>query len=351
MKGNTVLCLILLLCVICIPFLALGAAIPDKTSSSSSSSSSSQVQSSSPTSTSPPSSSSGASSSPVKTNGQSFKILDEKSKKILTVSDRDFLYGAIVTEMSPANRPEALKAQAVAAYTYYSHLRQQQKESPSSALNGADFSADTQNWEIYVSKDQMKDRWGSNFDSYYNKLTAIVDAVYGQTLQSDGELITSTYFAISAGKTESAKDIWGSSCSYLVPVASPGDVYAGGYQTTVAVTEAQFKVTAQKQWPKVTFANDASKWIGTCTRTNSGSVETVAIGNQTVKGCDVRSAFNLRSANFTVSYAKGKFTFIVKGWGHGVGMSQAGAEYMASQGSTYQQILAWYYPGTTLANE
>lgn len=269
---------------------------------------------------------------------------------MITVDDREFLYGATAAEMSPAEQPEALKAQAVAAYTYYSHLRTQQKAKPTAALNGADFSANTQNWEIYVNKDQMKARWGSNFDSYYNKLKTAVDAVFGQTLQSNGELITATYYAISAGKTEAAADIWGNACSYLVPVASPGDVYASGYQTTVALTPDQFKAAAQKQWPAMSFAGDASKWIGASKRTNSGSVETILIGGKSVKGSDARTAFGLRSANFTVSYASNKFTFTVKGYGHGVGMSQVGAVYMASQGSTYKEILAWYYPGTTLVS-
>ena len=350
MKGNAALCLILLLCLLCIPFIAMGASIPDKTKTSSAPSSSQQKSTPSAKSSAKPSqpSSSSAASSSATVSGASFKIMDETSKKIITVSDRDFLYGATAAEMSPASQPEALKAQAVAAYTYYSHLRAQQKEKPTAALNGADFSANTQGWSIYVTKDQMKARWGSNFDSYYNKLTTITDAVYGQTLQSNGELITATYYAISAGKTEAASDIWGSNCSYLVPVASPGDVYASGYQTTVTLTSDQFKAAALKQWPTIKFTGDASKWIGASKCTNSGSVETIVIGGQTVKGSDVRTAFGLRSANFTVSFAANKFTFTVKGYGHGVGMSQVGAVYMASQGATYKEILAWYYPGTTL---
>lgn len=344
MKGNTALCLILLLCILCIPFISMGTSIPDKTKTSSSqhkSASSSQSAAQTPKS---------SSSSPVKAKGTSFKIMDEKSKQILTVSDHDFLYGAIAAEMSPTDQPEALKAQGVAAYTYFCRIRAQQRAKPTAELNGADFTASTQNWGNYVTKDQMKARWGNHFDSYYSKLTKIVDAVYGQTLQSNGELITATYYAISAGKTEAASDIWGSSCSYLVPVASPGDVYANGYQTTVVLTADQIKAAAQKQWPAMSFSGDAAKWIGESKRTNSGSVETIVIGGKTVKGSDVRSAFGLRSANFTVSFTNKKFTFTVKGWGHGVGMSQAGADYMASQGTTYKDILAWYYPGTALVN-
>lgn len=105
----------------------------------------------------------------------------------------------MAAEISPTYHPEAIKAQAVAAYTYYSSLRQTQRQSPNSALKGADFAASPSEWLTYVSEDQMRERWGDNFDSYYKDLTEAIDAVLGQTLQQDGQLITATYYAISAG--------------------------------------------------------------------------------------------------------------------------------------------------------
>jgi stage II sporulation protein D len=331
MKGKAMLAILLFLLMFLIPFLSMGAEIPDKTGTAS------QQSTSQP------------GTSPQVQSGPGFKILDTTSGKVISADDRSFLYGAIATEMSPTAPQEALKAQGVAAYTYYSHLREQQKLSPSAGMNGADFSADTQNWQIYVTKEQMQTRWGSNFEAYYNKLTPVVDAIYGQVLKSDGELIDATYYAISSGKTETSEDIWGGKRSYLISVASPGDVFAGGYQTTVTLTADQFKTAALKAAPKADLSGDAASWVGAGKRTASGSVESILIGGATVTGSTARSAFGLRSANFTVTYVNGSFTFVVKGYGHGVGMSQAGAEYMANQGATYQQILAWYYPTTTLA--
>ena len=95
----------------------------------------------------------------------------------------------MAAEISPTYHPEAIKAQAVAAYTYYSSLRQTQRQSPNSALKGADFAASPSEWLTYVSEDQMRERWGDNFDSYYKDLTEAIDAVLGQTLQQDGQLI------------------------------------------------------------------------------------------------------------------------------------------------------------------
>ena len=347
MKGTTALCLLFFLLLLLIPLVALGAKTPGKGHNASSAPPESSV-SRAVSSSSPGSSSAAGSVKPTAADG-TFRILDESTQAVLTVSDKEFLYGAMVTEMSPQSETEALKAQAVSAYTYYSRLRAQRREKPEESLKGADFSADTKNWKIYTTREQMQQKWGKNFDAYYKKLTGVVDAVSGQSLQSDGELICATYYAISSGKTEAASDIWGGNYSYLVPVASPGDVFAGGYSTTVTLTDDELKEKAQKQWPGLALSGDPSGWFGKAERTASGSVKTIALGGKEVKGEDARTAFGLRSANFTVTHGDKGFTFSVRGYGHGVGMSQAGAQYMASQGSSYEEILAWYYPGTTLA--
>lgn len=330
-KETAFLCLLLFTAMFLIPFLAMGGSakenkrIPDEGSSAPSGSPSSV-----PT-------------------GSSFKIQDTSQNRVLTVDDRDFLYGAVAAEMSPKAGTEALKAQAVAAYTYYGRLREQQRQKPSSSLNGADFSADTQNWNRYVTKEQMQAKWKENFDGYYFALTSAVDAVFGQVLRYNGELIDATYFAISSGNTEASADVWGGKAPYLVSVASPGDLFAGGYQTVVSLTEDQFKAAVLKAAPKANLSAAAGQWVGTEERSAAGAVKSIVIGGQKLTGNQARNAFGLRSANFTVGYADGKFTFRVKGYGHGVGMSQVGAEYMASEGSDYREILSWYYPGTSLA--
>ncbi|WP_326522397.1 stage II sporulation protein D [Faecalispora sporosphaeroides] len=331
--------MILFLLLLLIPLIALGAKIPDKESGPPTSSAAENR---------PPAPQSAASQESTRTSAV-FKILDEPTGEVLTVDDKEFLYGAVATEMSPESPIEALKAQAVSAYTYYSRLRTQQKEKPDASLKGADFSADISGWKLYTTKAEMQKRWGGKFDTYYQTLEKVADAVYGQTLQEDGQLICATYYAISSGNTEAAKDIWGGDYSYLVPVASPGDLYASGYSTTVALAPQQVQQASQKQWG-ISLNGDPSKWFGKAERTSSGSVKNQTLGGKTVKGGEVRTAFGLRSANYTVTYANDKFTFSVKGYGHGVGMSQAGAEYMARHGSDYKQILEWYYPGAKLVS-
>ncbi len=361
-KGVIFLLSLLLLVLLVVPCFALGASIgddvkvhfsssepPEDTAPPSQAESTAQdaaAPSSQASEPAPPSSETPVSSA-VQAPAGTFKILDSVTGETLEVDDRTFVIGTVAAEISPTYHPEAIKAQAVAAYTYYSSLRQTQKTSPTPALKGADFAASPSQWLTYVSEDQMRERWGEQFDAYYKNITDAVDAVLGQTLQQDGQLITATYYAISAGTTEDAKEVFGNSRSYLVPVASPGDVYADGYSTTVSLSQEEFKNAAQSTW-NCTLEGDPASWVGQVTNDASGYVSSIVIGGQARKGTEARTAFGLRSANFEVTYENGTFTFHVRGYGHGVGMSQVGAEYMANQGSLYDEILAWYYPNTTL---
>ncbi|MFU0831367.1 MAG: Stage II sporulation protein D [Oscillospiraceae bacterium] len=325
-RGEFLLGLILFLAMFLIPFAALGNSATGKTNTPQEKSSQSQPL-------------------PAKT---SFHILDTSTNDIVTVDDRSFLIGAVAAEMSPNAEAEALKAQAVACYTYYSRLREIQKKMPDSSLNGADFSADLKNGQIYLTEDLRKARWGSHYDEYTQALNSAIDPVFGQVLRSNGELIEATYYAISSGNTESSAEVWGGERPYLVSVASPGDRFAGGYQTTVTLTVDKMKSNILSVAPEANLSADPSEWVGSAVRTTAGTVKSIVLGGKSVSGNDVRFQFGLRSANFTVNYSDGKFVFHVLGYGHNVGMSQAGAQYMAKQGADYKQILSWYYPTTTL---
>lgn len=348
-KGAVWLVLALLLGVITLPCFALGVAV-DKTTEPLAQSSTAE---SAPESAAPePESSAAAPQEVVSTEPEpkmtgSFHILNTETDEVFEVDDRTFVIGTVAAEIAPTYHPEAIKAQAVAAYTYYSSLRQTQAETPNAALKGADFSASPTQGLTYVTKTQLEQRWGDKFAEYYGAIETAVDAVLGQTLQQNGALITATYYAISGGTTEDAKEVFGNARSYLVPVASPGDVYAQGYRTVKTLTAEEFKAAVQNTWGNA-LEGDPSTWVGTVTNDASGYVASITIGGQVRKGTQARTTFGLRSANFAVTYTDGVFTFDVKGYGHGVGMSQVGAQYMAEQGAAYHEILAWYYPNTEL---
>ena len=325
-RGEILLGLILFLAMFFIPFAAIGSSAASKDGSQAGKN---------------------PSSGPAIT-GSSFHIMDSGTKQILTVGDREFMTGGVAAEMSPSAETEALKAQAVACYTYYSRLREIQKKTPDASLNGADFSADLQNGQIYLTDDLRRKRWGSHYDEYAQALKTAIDPVFGQALRSSGELIEATYYAISSGNTESSADVWGGARPYLVSVASPGDRFAGGYQTTVTLPTDKMKTAILAAAPDANLSGDPSGWVGTAERTAAGSVKNIPLGGKSITGNAARAAFGLRSANFTVNYSNGQFTFLVLGYGHDVGMSQTGAQYMAKEGANYRQILSWYYPSTTL---
>lgn len=322
-KGVLLLCLLLFLAMLLIPLASLGGGGPGGESGSS-----------------------GGGSLPKRAaTGRQFLIRDTSAGKVLSVDDSAFLRGAIAAEMSPEAPPEALKAQGVAAYTYYSRIREAKRKEAGST---SDFDADPVNWSVYVTDSEMKKRWGDSYQKYSGALDAAAKAVSGQVLQYGGQLIDATYFAISAGSTEDAADVWGSKCPYLVSVASPWDAFAGGCQTSASFSESDFRARVQKAAPKASFPTSADGWVGTVDRSSVGTVKTISVGGQSLTGGQIRTAFGLRSANFTLAHTNGQFVFTVKGYGHGVGMSQTGAEGMARQGASYREILSWYYPGTKL---
>lgn len=276
-----------------------------------------------------------------KSLNNTFHILDNANGKVIDVPENEFICLNVATEMPPSFSDEAIKAQAIAAYTYFSHLREQTK-------NTFDFSVDSSTSNLYTTKDLLKEKWGSNFDTYYNKFSSNVNSVFGLKIKCNGETIVASYHAISSGNTEASVDVFGGEKSYLIAVPSPGDLFAPNYKTLCEFTTDQLKQHLIAKWSNIDLDPDPSKWIGSIERTPSGMVKSVKIGSISTNGIEVRSALSLRSSDFDVAYNDNKFKFTVKGYGHSVGMSQYGAEYMAKQGTSYKEILHWYYPGTSI---
>lgn len=279
---------------------------------------------------------------------RTFKILDEADNTVYEVDDMDFIYSNVATEMPPTFEDEALKAQAVASYTYFSRQRKLNRENPPDDLLGADFKVDSKNFNQYASKDRLKERWKDNFDTYFNKIKSAVDSVSGQVIKDNDDIIVCAYHAISSGNTENSLDAFSSEKPYLTPVPSPGDLLAPGYMTVKEFTKDEFVEILKSNFKDITLPSDPASYIGQSIKTDSGMVKTIKIGSIDIKGSEIRNAFSLRSANFDLEFKDDKFIFTVKGYGHGVGMSQYGANYMAKQGADYKQILNWYYKGTTV---
>lgn len=278
-------------------------------------------------------------------NEKYFKVLDESLGEILKIPDKEFLIGVVASEMPATFEEEALKAQAVASYTYFCRARSKNRSS-----KDYDFTVNTKKQENYITKEQMENKWNNNFEKYYNKIKNAVTSVFGEVVEDGGEPILAVYHAMSSGKTEKSSDVFGGDLKYLQSVESPGDKLAPGYESVVEVSVENFKSNLSSINKNCKLEGDPNFWIKNSVKTEAGTVKFINICEIDFKGSDIRKAFCLRSAVFEVDYEseKRKFVFTVRGYGHGVGMSQQGARYMAKNGSTYKQILNWYYPETEI---
>ena len=272
-----------------------------------------------------------------------FSILVDTT--VVELDDREFLIRTLAMEMSPTYHEEALKAQAVAAYTYYGRRREAQQKQPDPALQGAHFVTPDALFPGNYATAGLKARWGDAYDTNYNKICRAVDAVLGQTITHQGALIDACYFALSGGSTESAAVVWGADIPYLQAVASPGDTLSPTCESRVSFTADELKEKIKVAYGEVTFGEDPAGWLGEATRSPAGTVTALPVCGTTLTGAQVRTALGLRSACFTAVYSEGNFQFTVKGYGHGVGMSQYGADYLARQGYSYKEILQYYYTG------
>lgn len=272
-----------------------------------------------------------------------FLIEDQSTGEVQQVPRRDYLIGAVAAEMPLSWPDEALKAQAVAAHSYVLYCRDH-----TTAANGAWLSADPARRQGYLTDAVLHSYWGARYDANYIRLSALVDSVLTQVLCYEGAPAGTSYFAISNGRTEASENVWGTALPYLVSVDSSTDLSADHYEYALTLSAQQ---TAQQLAALGLTADLAApeQWFGTPEYTAAGYVAALPVCGQRITGTALRQALGLRSTCFTVRYESGAFCFTTKGYGHGVGLSQWGAKALAEQGQNFADILAHYYPGTSLS--
>lgn len=267
------------------------------------------------------------------------KIKVLKDGNIIEYSAKDYVFGVVAAEMPALYDEEALKAQAVAAYTFACYRLQNNTNAE------YDISAEPDAAQCFITRSEATARWGEKADEYTKKIDNCVNAVEGELLTYDGMPVFAAYHAISSGKTNSCADVWGSDLPYLKSVSSVGDSLADKYLSEVTFSSEE---VAEKLKDIATVSGEAQNYFGNIKTTDNGYVKALTFCGKTVSGAEICSALDLRSSNFEITFVDGKFTFTVKGYGHGVGMSQTGADYMAKQGSSYEEILLHYYTDVTL---
>ena len=241
----------------------------------------------------------------------------------------DWLPGVVAAEMPASFAPEALRAQAVAARTY---ILQRVR---GGAANHPEAGVCDQYTCCCARKDDaaLREQWGADYAHNMARIRQAVTDTDGQYLTYGGQLIRAVFHASSAGATESSAALWSGDAPYLVSVSSPETAQdVPNYVSTAEIAADAVRTAVRDRYPDCVLGDDPGTWFGT----------------ETLTGAQVRALFSLRSAAFSVAYGGGTFTFTVTGSGHGIGMSQYGANVMALRGSGYADILAHYYPGTTL---
>jgi stage II sporulation protein D len=242
---------------------------------------------------------------------------------------------------------EALKAQAVASHTYALYQSMTSKDDKS--LMGADFSNDPAKYQAYFTDEEIRRYYGDKYDEYYGRICAAVDEVADMILVYNDEPIVAAFHSMSSGITESAENIWGQKIEYLVPCKSESDTDAPGFCEGYTFTAEELRARLMTVYEDLSFPEKYNEWFTVSNRSSSGTVLSLSAGNTTISGAEFRELLSLRSANFEISYdGDGKFSVTTRGYGHGVGMSQYGANYMAENGSSYKEILNHYYPGAVL---
>lgn len=254
----------------------------------------------------------------------------------------EYVCGSVAAEMPLSYHEEALKAQAIACYTNALRLK-------NSSANTATYhiSDDSSVHQGYLSPEQRQEKWGDDFNKYEDKLENIVKSVESLAIYYNDELCVAAFHAISSGKTESAKNIWGEDVPYLVSVKSTGDNLSPQYSSVVVFEKDDFIEIAKDLTGNKTIAS-LKNAIKIEEKSKSGTVLKVTFDKKEFTGEQIRKAFSLKSPVFTINLTEKSVTFNVTGYGHGVGMSQYGADFMARQGSSYEEIIKHYYKGVEI---
>ena len=275
----------------------------------------------------------------------------------LTIQDGDtteqmtlerYLSGVVRGEMPASFEMEALRAQAAAerSYVYYQLAAGRKDAHPD-----ADFCTDHTCCSAYLSETAAREKWGGDFAPWNTRVEQAVSDTDGQVVLYNGRPILAVFHSSSAGRTAAAGDVWSGDLPYLVSVDSPeGEETVPNYYSTVTFTAAEAKEKLLAAHPELKLSGTPDRWFGAAAENGSGRVETVSVGGTDIEGTELRRIFGLRSACFTVAADSESVTFRVTGYGHGVGMSQYGANQLAREGKTWQEILEWYYTGATVGN-
>ena len=274
------------------------------------------------------------------------KLLHTKDNSIEEIPLDDYLYGVVSAEMPASFEIEALKAQAIVARTYTIY-----KAKTDGGKHGdATICDDSNCCQAWISKEDRLSKWDKGkAEEYWNKIVTCVDATKGKIITYEGEPINAFFHSNSGGTTEIPFNVWGGSgYPYLQTVETSGENAYSQYSSKVTLTREEIIEKLKQNHPEAEIDFNQENAISILEHTDSGRIKTIKFGNVVLSGVEARKLFGLKSANFEVTINENNVEFNVIGYGHGVGMSQTGADSMAKEGKTCEEIIKHFYTGVEI---
>ena len=273
------------------------------------------------------------------------KLLHSDNGSVEEIKLDEYLYGVVSSEMPANYEKEALKAQAVVARTYTIYKIKHGKKH-----ENADICDDYKCCQAWISREDRLNKWNENErESNWNKIVDAVNETRGKIITYNNEPINAFFHANSGGTTELPINVWGGSgYPYLQAVTTSGEENYSQYNSEVIITKIEFENKIREKYSDFQIDWNNDKCIEVLEYTDGNRIKTIKIGNQNLSGVEVRTILGLKSANFEITIEEENIKFNVKGYGHGVGMSQTGADSLAKQGKNYEEIIKHFYIGVEI---
>lgn len=279
---------------------------------------------------------------------KTIKLLHKSTGETQELPLDEYLYGVVSAEMPASFETEALKAQAIVArtYTLYKIINSNKKHGES------DICDDSTCCQAWISKEDRLEKWAEDDrNTYWSKIVNAVNSSQGKIITYEGKPINAFFHANSGGATEAPVNVWGGTgYPYLQTVTTSGEDAYSQYDSKVTVTKKEFEEKIKNLHSDFEIDFKEEECIKIEEYTEGNRVKTIKVGNLKLSGVEMRNIFELRSANFKIAIGGNNIKFEVIGYGHGVGMSQTGADSLAKQGKSYEEIIKHYYTGVEIEN-
>ena len=271
-------------------------------------------------------------------------IYDKSTDSFLELGLEEYLISAAACEMPALYEENAIKAQMVAIHSYYMYC----KENPDSLDKGY-IEVDEKNMKGYASQARLMEFWQMDYYDYYAKFQRCAKEVADEIITYKGKPAMAVYHAVSCGKTADSEEVWGQAVPYLVSVDSSADQISDSYLKIKEFSKDTMYSLLRINYPNIPLEEEKpEEWFGDIIYTESGYASYVYVGKDMVPASQIRDVMGLQSTCMMIFYEDDLFSVATKGYGHGVGLSQFGANQMSSQGKDYKEILQHYYPETKL---